>query len=152
MIQRIQSLFLLLSAITTGLMTFNPLLNIEVTNGESGILFANAVKSAGTGEVILPCSPLQILISLITLISLLTIFIYKKRMLQMRLTIYNLILMVGLVGIGYYFAWQGANELAGSIKLAPFTILPVVAFILSLLAWRGIRRDYLMLKAVERIR
>jgi len=70
----------------------------------------------------------------------------------MRLIVYNLILIVGLIGIGYYFAQQGANELAGSIKLAPFTIMPVVAFILSLIAWRGVRRDYLMLKAVERIR
>ena len=152
MIQRIQSLFLLLSAIATGLMTFNPLLNIEATNGESGILFANAVKSVGAGEVILPCSPLLILICLITLISLFTIFIYKKRMLQLRLTVYNMILMVGLVGLGYYFARQGANELAGSLKLAKFTIMPLIAFIFSLLAWRGVRRDYLMLRAVERIR
>ena len=100
MVQRIQSLFLLLSAIATGLMTFNPLLDIEAANGESGILFANAVKSAGAGEVLLPCLPLLILICLITLISIITIFLYKKRMLQMRLTVYNMILMVGLIGLG----------------------------------------------------
>ncbi len=152
MIQRIQSLFLLLSAIVTGLMVFKPLLNIEAADGESGILFANAVKSAGAGEVILPCLPLLILICTITLISIITIFLYKKRLLQLRLTVYNMILMVGLIGLGYYFARQGANELAGSLNLVFYTIMPVIAFILSFLAWRGVRRDYLMLKAVERIR
>ena len=152
MVQRIQSLFLLLSAIATGLMTFTPLLDIEAANGESGILFANAVKSAGAGEVLLPCLPLLILICLITLISIITIFLYKKRMLQMRLTVYNMILMVGLIGLGYYFAHQGANELSGHLNLVFYTIMPIVSFILSYLAWRGVRRDYLMLKAVERIR
>lgn len=70
----------------------------------------------------------------------------------MRLTVYNMILMVGLIGLGLYYALQGAKELSGDLKLTFFTIMPVIAFILSLLAWRGVRRDYLMLKAVERIR
>ena len=151
MIQRIQHFFLLLSAVSTGLMLFQPLLGIE-SNSETGVMFADALKTAGAGEVILPCLPLLILIGLITLISLGSIYLFKRRVLQMRLTVYNMILMAGLIGLGYYYARQGANEISGDIKLMFFSVMPIIAFIFSLLAWRGIRRDYLMLRAVERIR
>ena len=101
MIQRIQHFFLLLSAVSTGLMLFQPLLGIE-SNSETGVMFADALKTAGAGEVILPCLPLLILIGLITLISLGSIYLFKRRVLQMRLTVYNMILMAGLIGLGYY--------------------------------------------------
>lgn len=152
MIQRIQSLFWLLSAVASGIMTFEPLLKIESSGIEKGLLFASDIKSTGAGEVILSCLPLLVLICIITLISVATIFLYKKRLLQMRLTVYNMVLMFGLIVLGYYYGHQGAIELNGSIKLASFTVMPIVSFILSLLAWRGVRRDYLMLKAVDRIR
>ena len=152
MLQRIQHIFLLLSAVATGLMIFKPLVSIEVAGGESAFMFAGAIRTEGAGETILSCIPLMFLICLITAISLLTIFLYKKRLLQMRFTVYNMILMVGLIVLGYYYASKGANEISGDIQLTFYTVMPVVSFILSLLAWRGVRRDYLMLKAVERIR
>ena len=152
MIQRIQTLFFLLSAIATGLMLVNPLLGIELPDGGLAILFADAVKYSGSGKIIVQAIPLLILISIITLISLVTIFLFKRRMLQMRLTVYNLILLAGLLVLGYYYARQGVKQTGGSIELMFYSIMPVVAFILSLLGWRGVRRDYLMLKAVERIR
>ena len=143
---------MLLSAVATGILIFMPLASIEVVGGESGFMYADAIKSAGAGETILPCIPLLFLISLITTISLVCISLYKRRLIQMRLTVYNMILMVGLLVFGYYYARQGANEISGDIQATFYTIMPVVAFILSLLAWRGVRRDYLMLKAVDRIR
>jgi len=152
MIQRIQHFFLLLSAVATGIIILKPVISIEVPNGESGLMYASALKSAGAGEVILPSLPLVFLVSLITLISLVSIFLYKKRLLQMRLTVYNMILLVGLLGLGYFYARLGAKEISGEIKLMFFSVMPLVAFILSLLAWRGIRRDYLMIKAIDRIR
>ena len=152
MIQRIQSLYFLLSALATGLMLFNPLLGIGSESNSRAWLFADAVKDSNTGDVIVQAYPLLILIGIITLISLVTIFLYKRRMGQMRLTIYNMILMVGLLILGYYYAYQGSRETGGSYELTFYTIMPLVAFVMSLLGWRGVRRDYLMLKAVERIR
>jgi hypothetical protein len=152
MIQRIQTLFFLLSALAAGLMLFNPLLGIDLPDGGRAILFADGVKDAGSGKVVVQAFPLLALIAIITLISIVTVFLYKKRMLQMRLTVYNLVLLVGLIVLGYYYARQGVKETGGTMELTYYTIMPVVAFILSLLGWRGVRRDYLMLKAVERIR
>lgn len=152
MIQRIQTLFFLLSAVASGLMLFNPLLAIELQDSASAILFADAVKYAGSGKVVVQALPLLALVAIITLISVATIFLFKKRMLQMRLTVYNLILMLGLIVLGYYYARQGVKETGGTLQLTYYTIMPVIAFILSILGWRGVRRDYLMLKAVERIR
>lgn len=134
------------------MMLLKPLVRIFVPEGESGLMYAGVLKSAGAGEAVLSSMPLFFLIAMVTAISVITIFIYKKRVLQMRITVYNMILMIGILVLGYYYASQGAKELSGEIKLLFYSVMPVISFILSLLAWRGIRRDYLMLKAVERLR
>ena len=152
MIQRIQSLFWLLGSIASGLMLFNPVLRINVSGGDSGLLYAGSLKSEVSGEVIISSIPLFSLVLIIVLIGLVCIFLFQKRVLQMRLTVYNMILLVGLLALGYYYAWRGLNEIGGELELTFYTIMPVIAFIFNLLAWRGVRRDYLMLKAVDRIR
>ena len=91
MIQRIQHVFMLLSAAATGMMIYKPLINIEVPDGESGLMYANALKTLGGGEIILSSLPLFILICVVTIIPLVCISLYKKRMLQMRGVAHRLI-------------------------------------------------------------
>ena len=80
MIQRIQSLFWLLGTIASGLMLFNPVLRINVSGGDSGLLYAGSLKSEVSGEVITSSIPLFSLVLIITLIGLVCIFLLKKRM------------------------------------------------------------------------
>lgn len=151
MIQRIQSIFLFFSAIAIMLLFFFPLLSIG--NAQDGAtLFIGAVKVNASGKVLLSAWPLLTLAIIILWINLLSIFFYKRRMFQMRITIYNIILMAGLILLGFYYSWQGQSRIDGEISLGFFSIMPVISMIFSYLAWRNIRRDYLMLKAVNRIR
>lgn len=151
MIQRIQTIYLSLSVVVMSFLFFNHLISIE-SSSQRGELWLSGVKNSRTGEYILQSWPLIVLAIIIILIYLIAIFLYKKRELQMRLVVYAIILIFGFIGVGAFYGIQGADMIQGRISMEYYSIMPGIAVIFSILAWRGIRRDYLMLKAVDRIR
>ena len=70
----------------------------------------------------------------------------------MRLTIYNMVIQLGIIAIIILYTWKAALEVEGSVLLQFATILPIAGFILNLMAFRGIRRDELLIKTLNRIR
>ncbi len=151
MIQRIQTLFLFFSAIALLSLFFAPLVSYMVGSNEVA-LFIDSLRYTGGGEVVFPTWPLGFLLVVMVLINLITIFLFKKRNIQMRLTIYNMILMLGFLVLTYYYAVQGEDELSQKMQIGFYSVMPLVSMILSFLAYRGIRKDDLMLKAIDRIR
>ncbi len=151
MIQRIQSIFLLLAFVAIASLRFGHAVTISGSGGEAG-LFLDSVRYISDGSEILSTWPLAFLVAVILAMNLLVIFMYKRRPLQMRLCIYSLILMAGLLVLGYYYTIQAQNELGGSSQLEFYSIMPIIGMILNFLAWRAIRKDDLMLKAIDRIR
>jgi len=150
MIQRIQSIFWLMGAISIALLFVAPL--AMITGSVDLEFWLNGVFDPGAEEYVRPTWVLGVLASVIILITLITIFLFKKREMQMRLTVYNLVLIVALIGLGVFFALTGASDFGGTLKTEYYSVMPLVAIIFNFLAWRGVRKDYLMLKAVDRIR
>ena len=96
---------------------------------------------------------LAVLVIATTLINLIVIFIYKRRVLQMRLCVYNILLTLALLGVHLYFHFMLKKNL--SISSSAFTvaaIFPVVNIILIFQAFRSIRRDDLLIKSYDRLR
>ncbi len=151
MIQRIQTIYLFLSSVVMSFLFFHHMASIEFS-GRMEEVWLYGIKESGSGEIILHNWTLMALPIVIILIYLLAIFLYQKRELQMRFVVYGIILTIALMGLGALFVIQRSNAFDGSVKMEYFSIMPLVSMILSILAWRGIRRDYLMLKAVDRIR
>jgi hypothetical protein len=94
---------------------------------------------------------LTALASLTALIPAISLFLYKKRILQMRFNIFNSILLVALQGFIIYHIIQFAQE-ATTFKFTIQSIFPVVSLILSILAIRNILKDELLIKSLNRIR
>ena len=151
MIQRIQSLFLLLSVITMSLMTMFPIAVLDVEGQLYTFHFFGFVLQE-TGEVVLPALPIAILTGFIILISLVSIFLFKKRNLQMRLCTYNIILMLGLIGFIAYYIYSNASELNAIISYSWAAIMPLISIVLTIMARGKIRKDELLVKSVDRIR
>lgn len=151
MIQRIQTVYLFLSGVVMSLLFLNHMVSIE-SSDRSAELWLSGIKESGTEDYVLQSWPLMVLAVIIIFIYLITILMYKKRELQMRLIVYAIILVFGFVGVGAFYVIQGANMIDGKITMEYFSVMPGVAVMMSIMAWRGIRRDYLMLKAVDRIR
>jgi len=97
--------------------------------------------------------PLFVLVIVIDLLLLLAIFLYKNRRLQMRICVYSIILEFGLIGLGYYYLFHVFREIHIVNYAFQFpVVIPVVCIVLIYLAFRGIRKDEILIRSIDRIR
>lgn len=150
MIQRIQSLYLLLSGLLMGSLFFVPLAQIE-TDTQGVFQFIYRGLTNAEGEMVTPTLALSILLTVATVISIITIFLYKKRLLQLRLCGINLALLLGSTGMIYYLGSKLGDETA-VVSYSITTAIPVIALILTFLALKAIGKDIALLKSMDRIR
>lgn len=122
--------------------------------GEFG-LYAFALKSA-EGEVLHSTFYLGILLTLSALLPLVTIFLYRRRMLQIRLCVVEIVFLVGsaiMEGIYYFLSCRVISDLTFHTQgLRASIALPVVSLLFAWLAARAIFRDELLVRAADRIR
>ena len=89
---------------------------------------------------------ITIVTSLIGALCLLTIFLYKNRKLQMRLSF--IALLLSAIDIWLYFFYK--DESVSGVSL--FSIFTFLIPIFILMAIRGIYRDIKLIKSLDRIR
>ena len=147
MIQRIQTVYLL---IVTGLLITAmclPMGYFTDTMGEHSFK-ALGIELNGAYE---STWGLFCILLLSTIVAVSTIFLYKNRMLQIRMTIFNSLLLVGyyIAFLAFYFALK--ND-ANMFRVGWALCLPLVSIILNILAVRAIGRDEVMVKAADRLR
>ena len=154
MIQRIQSLYLLIITVLMSVTLFARLAWFGGGGEEFG-LYAFALKDAG-GEVLQPAVYLGILLSAAALLPLVTVFLYRRRLLQIRLCVAEMVLLVGsavMEGIYYYLGSRVVSELSFSTHGVGISIvLPVVSLLFAWLASRAIFRDEVLVRSADRIR
>lgn len=119
---------------------------VKFTGDEYIVLNAFQISN---GEQIIP---LTILISLIIFITLITLFLFKKRILQIRLIIINIILMLGLIGLIYFYVYQIKQFGIYKSHFQFPCLYPIISLILSYLAIRSIGRDEALVRSIDRIR
>jgi len=155
MIQRIQTLYLLLVAGLIIALLFLPLAVIQ--SGDAIYTF----KVSGLHTVALPVTliyptwSLMALAIIIVFLSVLIIFKYRKRIFQMRLCVYNALLMIGFCCLAGFYLWQFSHsqELPDmKINFRFWACFPIIALILNYLAIRGIGVDEAMVRSSERLR
>jgi len=102
MIQRIQTLFLIAILVLSGLMLTGDL--IKMDNG-TGTLFAISFSGLGEegGEVIQRLWPLSVVLVIVPLLALVAVFLFKRRQLQMRITMLVLLLSIGVLILGAFY-------------------------------------------------
>jgi hypothetical protein len=153
MLQRIQTLYLFIALILMGLMFFFPY--AEILSGE-GRLYSfqfDGLYYIESLEVYVQTLPTIILLSVIPALSLVTIFLFRRRILQMRIAFINMLLMLGFMGLMYFYIRSFSNELqAEAVSYKIFDIFPAIAAILNYLAIRAIGKDEALVRSVDRIR
>jgi hypothetical protein len=147
MIQRIQTVYLLISAILVALLSKLQLADLIVD--EKIYSFISTGIYSGE-ERIYNGMPILILVTILTLIHLVAIFQYKKRILQIRMLVFSIILLLGLFGMFFFFAYIGFEGAKASFKVP--VAFPLVAIILDYLAIRAIGKDEALIRSLNRIR
>jgi len=144
MIQRIQSLWMLCSAIIAGTVSFFcPLARLTVTEDFSQDL---------TGWSFLP---LGVILMLVAVITLFDIFLFRKRALQMRLMTFSIVLLVGwylLYGYAYWQLWQEADNSGLILNVCIPAALPFCCIVLNYQAFRHILKDEMLVRSLDRLR
>lgn len=149
MIQRIQSVYLLVVTILAIICMCSPVGSILASTQEISEFSNLCITFADGRKDYAPWALFGILL-VIAALSLGTIFLFKKRMLQIRLTIFSSVLI-----IGYYITLAAfILMLADDASFAPSwsICLPFVALVLNWLAIRAIGADEALVKAYDRLR
>ncbi len=155
MIQRAQSVYLLSVSVLMIFMIVLPAAEIAIKGGEIVIYHNYGLKSysAENAKIIFSTFPVTILTCVIALISFINIFLYNNRNLQMRFCIYNMILLIGLVVLIYFYYTvmrKRLDILNHTFKIA--IVFPIISAILTLLSLKDIRRDEALVRSCERLR
>lgn len=147
MIQRIQTVYLLIVAGLLIVTMCLPMGYFTDATGEQAFK-ALGIEVHGTFQ---STWGLFGILMLSTMIALATLFVYKNRMLQIRMTIFNSLLLLGyyIAFIAFYFALKGDGNL---FRIGWALCLPLISIILNVLAIRAIGRDEVMVKAADRLR
>lgn len=148
MIQRIQSLYLLIAAALMGVLYVLPIMSFDL-NGWVNVYVCHV---SGASVNTLSMVPLAFLPLLSILLSVLAFLSFKNRSMQMKLGKFNLLtLVVSAVVIGIYFVRFGQLH---QVTVKPeFSIsLILVAIILVFMANKAIKKDDDLVKSADRIR
>lgn len=147
MIQRIQTVFLFLSAVFAGVLFFVPIASFDLGNEIVNLSIFGAGNSV-------KAMPLLILTILMLLIPFVTIFMFKKRELQLKLSSLNVFLNAVFCGLIFLFYDNSIQEnlLVETITYAFGTYIPLINMVLSVLAMRWIKKDIELIKSIDRLR
>jgi hypothetical protein len=152
MIQRIQSFYLLLIIALLIAVFFLPVGAFDNTSG-SYEYTAFSIKKVGIANVDnFPIWLLGIVCVISMLLSLITIFLYKKRLIQIRFCRVNSFLLIIFYLIYAFFLFIGINGVKLNFDFSYGLIFPFIALIFDLLAIRAIRKDENLVKSLDRIR
>lgn len=152
MIQRVQTLYSLAALVLLLLMSFLPMAKILSIDGQILNFCAQGIKGPQGQENVYNSLPLMVLLIISVLLTFMGIFLYKKRILQMRICIFNILLMIGLIVLLIYFLMDVKNQFTADLVYQLPIVFPLINMILFYLAFRGIRKDEILIKSYNRIR
>lgn len=154
MIQRIQSLYLLIAALLVGVFYFLPFASFVIEQDMSiyHLSIKGLIPDAIGSKPIFHAIPLVIVITIIILTSIATIAFFKRRMLQIKLSIVNIVLLVGLQGLMLYFVSVSKHQLGTHTSYSLIFIFPLLSAILTYLAIRSIVKDEALVRSMDRLR
>ncbi|MDO4190747.1 MAG: DUF4293 domain-containing protein [Bacteroidales bacterium] len=158
MIQRIQTLFLLIVTALGVLACCLPIMGFATaTNEPLAQLYALGVREPNAdGQLVFThyTYGLFAISVVVPLLALLAIFLFKHRLLQIRLLVVDAILM-----IGYYLllAWAGysayhLNEVCKSVSYFIPSVFMLVNLVLTFMAIHRIKKDEALVRSLDRLR
>ena len=137
MIQRIQTIYLLLAFVVTGILPFVfPLWTMS--DGKDYFFMQNQIYVIVSG--------------LSTTLTLLSIVSYKKRQNQFVIGRLNIILNLILLGLFVYHSLNLSGETLVVSEKGIGMFLPIVAIVLLVFANKAIKKDEDLVKSVDRLR
>lgn len=146
MIQRIQTVYLLLAAILMAVTAFSPLFVV-------GTQMVNAMSIVEAGEVIKPTWGIVSIAMLTSFICLVAIFMFKNRKKQLTVVNVSIALVAFFYATTFIYMWSYYDSFFEKLTAISYGIvLPLCAVIFMFLAKGRIMKDEKLVRSVNRIR
>lgn len=158
MIQRIQSIFLLLVCIAMDFTAFSPLLIISLPSDVLDISISNLLNFNSFGildgqEVLKHTWGVVTIAILSALLAFVNIFLYKKRKLQIKIgNLTTFLIVLYYITLGVYLYSFSVNDNISIINIQYGIVLPFIALIFNILAVYRIKKDEKLVRSMNRIR
>ncbi len=156
MLQRIQTLYLLIVVVAMSLTLFLPSMRAISPEGiDYALSTLRGFYPVEQGGFHLSGVTMWLTITnvVILLIALFTIFMYKWRIIQIRFSIFNMVLLIGYYAIFFFTRYVILQQNAmDSTTFSWPIILPLISAILTYLALRAIGKDEALVRSLDRLR
>lgn len=156
MIQRVQSVYLLLITVMMSFLLVWSYADVTLADGQiltfrtHKIEYNIGLENVSTYKVTIPVFALVMITGLL---SFLNIFLFQHRIIQLRLCLLNSALLVFMVILMLIYYLNVGRSLHVSHHAFRFpAILPLVSFVMNVMAYRNIQRDEMIVKSYDRIR
>jgi len=151
MIQRIQTLFLLVVLVLSSLMLTGDLI---VMNDGSGTMFSISFSGLGNGgdTALQRLWPVTAILAIVPALTLFSVFLFRNRKLQMRIVMFIILLSLGTIILGAFYIIMFNQKIDITIVWKVKALFPLINAILSWLAYRNILKDDLLVRSYDRLR
>ncbi len=98
-------------------------------------------------QIIIP-----VVVLLITILSVIAIFLYKNRKIQIRFALSTVFLSTALIALTAWYAYSAGEKYQADLSPGIRTFLPLIILLFSILAYLGIRKDENLVRSYDRLR
>lgn len=160
MIQRVQTIYMLASVIAILSMHFFWLVSFATPEATFSLTSLGLHCFTPGFETDLMCWDLFLLLLVMLLMPLVTIFLYRKRKLQLHMLIYTAVLNLCYYGLLYYEECQYSSQVLEKIESNQLDVsynivmlgMPALSIFCLIMAMRGVIYDIALLKSLDRLR
>jgi len=154
MIQRIQSLYLLISSIIISFLIYSPLAFVIMPENNVSKLYSYGLKNISNSILTIDINPVPLIILSVVaaMLGLITIFLYKKRKIQIWLSILNIIILLIISGLTIYYCSFLSINYNAQVNYTITAIFPFISVILLFLSIKAIQKDEKLIRSIDRIR
>lgn len=155
MIQRIQSVYLLITALLSTIYFSGKLMSF--TDGSNNIYsirigILQKTGSAGAIENVGTIFAPAVILVMILIVSVITIFLFRNRKIQLKLAAGLVCITALLILVLIWYAYTVSSEFNAGLMYRVNLILPLLILIFSFLAYRNIRKDEKLVRSYDRLR
>ena len=161
MIQRLQSVYLILTIILSGLFLTGNFFGFSGNEGSRFIMnitgiyeIRNAIHRVSAEDIVLTQKiiPVLLIAVIIPIVSLITLFLFRNRKLQMKAILILIILVILLIGTSAYYILPFIRPGNGNLIPVFRMFIPVINLVLCIMAYFGVRKDENMVRSYDRLR
>jgi len=150
MIQRQQTIWWFLIGVFAVLMLFFDWMTLFVTDGNNYTISSSGILK--DGNTVIDGTMLTVYLIVEAVFNFVIIFLYKKRVLQSRLTIISIVLSLCTYGLVALYRYMFISEAVKSTNFNWPLVLPLISTILGIMAFRHVLMDEAKVRSLDRLR